>query len=170
MKVQLIVALTGAALSAGCVLPSAPYPYANGVAVPAQGVVVDEAPPVEFYEPSVIIVENGIPHDRYYYQRHPDVYRFDMRRYPERFNHGPHGPGPGPSFHGHDGPGPRYDAPRNAGPGPRYDAPRNAGPGPQRGGNRNGAPAAQPDAATQLMMQKHYDHAKKKKNHDDDHR
>jgi hypothetical protein len=90
MKFQLTLALTGALLSSGCVLAPSPYPYAEEtVYAPGRTVIAPE--PVEIYEPRVIIVENGIRHDRYYYQCHPEFYHRDRIRYPERFRHDPYG-------------------------------------------------------------------------------
>lgn len=167
MKVQLIVALIGVALSSGCVLAPAPYSYSDGVAV--EGVVVDSAPPVDIYEPSVIIVENGIRHDRYYYQRHPDVYRYDMRRYPDRFHRDHYGPGP--RFHGPDprfrGPDSRFHGPdpRFRRPDPRFQGP--TAPSHRRDESRNAAPEMRAPAPGHAMQR---DNGKKKKHHDDDHR
>lgn len=140
MKVQLIAALTVATLSSGCVFAPVFYPAPRGV------VVVPEEP-VEIYEPNVIIVENGIRHDRYFYQRHPDIYRMDMRRYPGRFHRGPYGPTymprPEPRFHGPVGPAPRH------------------------GDVRYVAPSFQPGRPVQPPQ--HDDkRSKKKKHHDDD--
>ena len=47
------------------------------------------APAEEIYVPDVIIVEGGVRHDRFFYQRHPEYYRRDRLRYPERFAHMP---------------------------------------------------------------------------------
>lgn len=83
MKIKIIAALACSMLTSGCVITAVDYPYNDGA------VVVVPSAPVEIYEPSVIIVENGIRHDRYYYQRYPDAYRRDYYRYPDRFRHLP---------------------------------------------------------------------------------
>jgi len=97
-KIQLLAALTIAWLTSGCILP-APYDdrpvYGGsveyGAPMPSEGIFV----------PDVIIVERGVRHDRYFYERHPEYYRRDRMRYPERFAHRPpsyHGQG---EYHGH---------------------------------------------------------------------
>jgi len=80
INIQFILALAGACLTTGCVVPGA---YRDYVEVAPQQRLVD--PPVEYVVPRVVIVENGVRHDRYYYQRHPEYYRRDQLRYPERF-------------------------------------------------------------------------------------
>lgn len=79
MKIQALIALAGAALAAGCVVAPAPYAYYE------DGVAVAPAGPAVIYEPSVVIVERGVIHNRAFYLRHPEVYRRDRLRYPERF-------------------------------------------------------------------------------------
>jgi len=86
-KVQLAVVLIGTCLMSGCIVPE-PYPHHHyggpGYYGPEDSVYV---------EPDVIVVENGVRHDRFFYERHPDFYHRDQMRYPERFarrSHSPH--------------------------------------------------------------------------------
>ncbi|MDD5349856.1 MAG: hypothetical protein PHQ12_06560 [Chthoniobacteraceae bacterium] len=89
-KLPLFLAVAGACLTTGCVVD--PYYYPPR---PAVGVAVADpydAPPgpvVEYAVPEVIIVEGGVRHDRFFYQRHPEFYWRDRQRYPARFAHLP---------------------------------------------------------------------------------
>lgn len=80
-KIQLFAVVAVASITSGCVLP-APYydsPVEYGAPVPYNEIIV----------PEVVIVEHGVRHDRYFYQRHPEFYHRDRMRYPERFHHMP---------------------------------------------------------------------------------
>jgi len=90
-KIQLFAVFAGACLTSGCIVP-APYharPVRYGRPVECGRPVAYAAPllPEEIILPEVIIVENGVRHDRCFYQRHPEYYRRDQQRYPERFAH-----------------------------------------------------------------------------------
>jgi len=97
-KIQFFAASAIACLTTGCIVP-APYPYDRGPVeygrpvygrpVYAAPVEVVPGPAEEIYVPDVIIVEGGVRHDRFFYQRHPEYYRRDQVRYPERFAHMP---------------------------------------------------------------------------------
>ncbi|MEI6350636.1 MAG: hypothetical protein WCP06_05970 [Verrucomicrobiota bacterium] len=86
-KIQLASALTIACLASGCVVPG---PYYAG---PIEGGPIEYGAPVEVVPeypgeivvPEVVIIENGVRHDRYFYERHPEYYHRDRMRYPARF-------------------------------------------------------------------------------------
>ncbi|MEI8234516.1 MAG: hypothetical protein WCH57_07485 [Verrucomicrobiota bacterium] len=86
-KFQLFLAIIAAILTTGCIVD--PYYY------PPRGPVVEApyypppGPPVEYMEPEVVIVEGGVRHDRFFYERHPEFYWRDRERYPGRFAHLP---------------------------------------------------------------------------------
>jgi len=98
-KIQLFAVFAGACLTSGCIVPAPYYDRPVGYGRPAEydrpveyGRPVAYAaplPPEEIILPEVIIVEGGVRHDRCFYQRHPEYYRRDQLRYPERFAHRP---------------------------------------------------------------------------------
>ena len=86
-KIQILAASAIACLVSGCIIPD-PY-YSRPV---HYGRPVEYDQPVyaeEIYVPDMIIVEGGVRHDRYFYQRHPEFYHRDRLRYPDRFAHMP---------------------------------------------------------------------------------
>jgi len=85
-KIQLFSAFTIACLTSGCIVPAPYYSRPVGYGAPVEAY---PAYPDEIYVPEVIIVEGGVRHDRYFYQLHPEYYRRDRLRYPERFAHMP---------------------------------------------------------------------------------
>ena len=94
-KIQILAASAIACFTSGCII--APYPNESGpveygrpaYGAPAYGRPVEYVPADEIYVPEIVIVEGGVRHDRYFYQRHPEYYRRDQMRYPERFAHMP---------------------------------------------------------------------------------
>ena len=82
-KIRVVSAFAITCLFSGCVDPGFFY----------VGDSEYYAPEDEYYAPRVVIVEDGIRHDRYFYQRHPECYNRDRMRYPSRF-----GP-PRPEYH-----------------------------------------------------------------------
>jgi hypothetical protein len=136
-KIQLLAALTGACLSTGCV----PYAYPPAPPYYDAPVAVEPLPPDEIIVPDVVIIENGVRHDRFFYLHHPEFYRRDRLRYPERF-------GPRPGY---------YRGPAR----PEYR-------GPARPDYR-GAAAVRPDQRPGGPNQARPDDPKAKKKHPDDH-
>jgi len=92
-KLLLMLAITGAFLTTGCIVdPYYTQPYRPRVVeapvYPGPGPVVEYGGP-EYVVPDFVIVEGGVRHDRYFYQRHPEYYSRDRQRYPDRFAHLP---------------------------------------------------------------------------------
>ena len=94
-KLLLLLAISGAFLTTGCIVDPAyyPQPYRPRVVeapavYPGPGPVVEYGGP-EYVVPNFVIVEGGVRHDSYFYQRHPEYYRRDRERYPDRFAHLP---------------------------------------------------------------------------------
>jgi len=88
VKIHFLAASAIACLTSGCIMPS-PYPYYEGPVEYGRPVYGAPRPAEAIYVPDVIIEEGGVRHDRYFYQRHPEFYRRDQMRYPERFSHRP---------------------------------------------------------------------------------
>lgn len=72
----------------GCAFTVGPYRIGVGENIQANLIIHNEPPPPppeEVFIPEMIIIENGVRHDRYFYERHPEHYHRDRMRYPERF-------------------------------------------------------------------------------------
>ena len=75
----------------GCAVRVGAYRFSMGENIQANLYIADNTPPpTEIFDPEVIIVENGIRHDHFFYQRHPEFYHRDRILYPERFAHRSH--------------------------------------------------------------------------------
>jgi len=141
-KLQLVLAITGACLTTGCIVDPSYYP-------PRARVVEDPyypppGPPVEYVVPELIVVEHGVRHDHFFYERHPEFYWRDRQRYPDRFVHLP--------------------PPRRPLPPPQAYRGPSRGPAPTA---IQGRPSSNPQAVPQQPPSQ--DSHKKKKDHDRDH-
>jgi hypothetical protein len=147
-RLSLIAALTGACLSTGCVIAPLPPPP-NGPIYRGGYVETAPLPPDDIFVPDVIIIEGGIRHDRYFYQRHPEIYRRDRMMYPNRFRVTPP---PRPDYR-------RPDYRRPSNPRPDYQRPSKPRPDNQQPGDQR------PDDRRKDDHRKD-DHHKKKPNPD----